>query len=294
MGHALFPFSHNNGYLCNKIWTAMLHYISFGSGSSGNCSCLYTERTRLLIDAGLGTRTLKKWFYNYNIHPSDIDGILVTHDHTDHAKSAGSLSHDFDIPVYTTAQVHAGMERNWCLRRKIASEQAHNIEKGVPFHIGDLTVTAFGVPHDSADNVGYCVEHEDVTFVLMTDIGHVTEDIKHYISKANYLVIEADYETEMLDHGHYPEHLKRRIRGPYGHMSNDECAKAIIDNATPCLRHVWLCHLSNENNHPDLAETTVRQTLRAHGIVAGDDPAADFKLDVLRRKTPSPIFNLQP
>ena len=109
MGHALFPFSHNNGYLCNKIWTAMLHYISFGSGSSGNCSCLYTERTRLLIDAGLGTRTLKKWFCNYNIHPSAIDGILVPHDHNDHAKSAGSLSHDFDIHVYTTAQEHAGM-----------------------------------------------------------------------------------------------------------------------------------------------------------------------------------------
>ena len=96
----------------------------------------------------------------------------------------------------------------------------------------------------------------------------------------------------MLETGPYPQHLKDRIAGPYGHQSNTECAKAIIDYATPSLKHVWLCHLSDENNHPDLAEKQVKQILREHGIVAGDEPGADFALDVLRRKTPSEIYNL--
>jgi len=126
----------------------------------------------------------------------------------------------------------------------------------------------------------------------MTDIGHLTEDIEEYIGRANYLVIEADYESEMLDRGPYPEHLKSRIRGPLGHMSNEECALAIANNATEKLRHVWLCHLSDENNHPDLAEKTVKQILRGHGIVAGNDHGADFKLDVLKRKTPTEVFEL--
>jgi len=132
-----------------------------------------------------------------------------------------------------------------------------------------------------------------VTFVLMTDIGHLTDEMKSYISKANYLVIEADYEKEMLLNGPYPQHLKRRILSPGGHMSNEECGLALAENATPNLRHVWLCHLSDENNHPDLAEKTVKQVLRAHGIVVGNEHGADFKLDVLKRKTPSGIFNLE-
>lgn len=96
----------------------------------------------------------------------------------------------------------------------------------------------------------------------------------------------------MLESGPYPQHLKDRIAGPYGHQSNRECAQALVDCATPKLRHVWLCHLSDENNHPDLAEKQVKQILREHGIVAGKEPGADFDLDVLKRKTPSEIFDL--
>jgi phosphoribosyl 1,2-cyclic phosphodiesterase len=126
----------------------------------------------------------------------------------------------------------------------------------------------------------------------MTDIGHLTPVITQYISKANYLVIEADYETEMLAQGPYPAHLKSRISGPLGHMSNQECGLALANYATPALQQVWLCHLSNENNHPDLAEKTVKQILQSHGIIAGQDDNADFRLDVLKRKTPSEIYKL--
>lgn len=271
----------------------MLHFISFGSGSSGNCSFLFTENDGLLIDAGVGVRALKKQFKDFGLHLSDVKNILVTHDHADHVKSVGSLSQDKDLPVWTTQGVHVGINNNWCVKRKIALERVKYVLKGITFQLGDFTVTPFGVPHDSADNVGYCIEHGGVTFVLMTDVGHLTDEMKGYIGKANYLVIEADYEKEMLLNGPYPQHLKRRILDPRGHMSNEECGTALAENATPNLRHVWLCHLSDTNNNPELAEKTVKQVLRAHGIVGGNEHGADFGLDVLERKKASGVFDLK-
>ncbi len=253
---------------------------------------LFTEQAALIFDVGLGMRTLKKHMKGYGIKLPEQTAVLVTHDHADHVKSVGSLSKDHNLPVYTTHKVHAGIERNWCVRNKIAPSMVHIVDKNQTFELNGFTVTPFGVPHDSTDNVGYCVQYEDITFVLMTDIGHLTDEIREYIGRANYLVIEADYEEEMLRTGPYPEHLKTRISGPYGHTSNTECGLALAQNATQELRHVWLCHLSDENNHPELAEKTVKQILRSHGIVAGNEPGADFQLDVLKRKTPSEVFDL--
>ena len=253
---------------------------------------LLTEKSGLLIDAGLGTRTLKKHLKSYNLPFSQIKHMLITHDHADHVKSVGYISRCYHLPVYATDLVHGGINRNWSVRQKVEAEQVRVIEKGKTIELDDFTVTPFAVPHDSADNVGYCIVHDGMTFVHITDIGHLTDDIRQYIAKANYLVIEADYETEMLDRGPYPEHLKSRIRGPFGHFSNADCAQAIAENATPALRHVWLCHLSDENNHPDLAEKSVKHILHTHGIVAGNEPGADFYLDVLKRKTPSRVFTL--
>lgn len=270
----------------------MLNFVSFGSGSSGNCSMLYTEDEGLVIDAGLGVRALKRSLKNYGLSLFGASAILITHDHADHVRSVGCLSNDYNLPVYTTKDVHEGISKNWSVRKKINPDLKHNVEKNEPFTIGSFTITPFGVPHDSTDNVGYMIQYKDVTFVLMTDIGHLTDEMKHYIAVANYLVIEADYEKAMLETGPYPEHLKRRIAGPYGHQSNVECGEALAENATPTLKHVWLCHLSDENNHPDLAEKTVKQILREHGIAAGHEKGTDFDLDVLKRKTPSEIFHL--
>lgn len=122
----------------------------------------------------------------------------------------------------------------------------------------------------------------------MTDVGHLTEEMLGYIGEANYLVLEANHDVEMLLRGTYPQYLKERIMGQFGHLSNADCAKALAENATGNLRHVWLCHLSEENNHPELARKTVEQTLRSYGIVAGKD----FQVDVLRRKMPTGVFEL--
>lgn len=266
----------------------MLKFISFGSGSSGNCYYLSTGTDGLLLDAGVAIRKLKKYLHDYDIKIESVKNILVTHDHADHIKSVGALSTEYNIPVHATREVHEGIGRNYSVHKKVPVSLAHVIEKNEQIKIGDFLVTPFSVPHDSSDNVGYRVEHDGVVFCLMTDVGHVTEEMKTYIGEANYLVLEANYDEEMLKVGNYPQFLKDRILSPNGHLSNRECGEALANNATSELRHVWLCHLSEENNHPVLAQKTVEQVLRSYGIVVGKD----FAFDVLKRKCASEVFEL--
>ncbi len=266
----------------------MLRFISFGSGSSGNCYFLYTETDGLLIDVGVGIRTLKKHFKDFGLKLPQIHRVLITHDHADHIKSVGSISYDMQLPVYATQKVHKGIDRNYCVARKVNTELRHIITPGTTEQYGAFAVTPFQVPHDSSDNVGYFVEAEGVTFCIMTDAGCVTEEMKQYIARTNYLVIEANHDKEMLEHGPYPRYLKDRILSDTGHLSNDDCAEAIANNATGQLRHVWLCHLSEENNHPELARKTIEAILRSYGIAVGKD----FELEVLKRTMPTGIFEL--
>ncbi len=266
----------------------MLNFISFGSGSSGNCYYLYTDTDSIMIDAGVGIRTLKKYFHSYGVSLQDVHNILVTHDHADHVKAVGAISTDYGLSVYTTRKVHDGIERNYCVRKKITPKRVQVIEKGTTFQLGEFRITPFGVPHDSSDNVGYKIEYQDIVFCLMTDVGHLTPEMLQYIGEANYLVLEANHDAEMLMRGNYPQYLKDRIQGLNGHLSNTDCAKALAEHATERLRHVWLCHLSEENNHPELARKTVEQVLRSYGIVVGKD----FMLDVLKRKMPTGAFAL--
>ena len=266
-----------------------MKFISLGSGSSGNCYYLQSAAgDGLFIDAGIGVRTLKKYFRDYGVSFSSAHHILITHDHADHIKSVGSLSHDFNLPVYSTEEVHTGIVNNYCVNKKIEPSLVRHLQKDTTVQIGDFIVTTFGVPHDSRDCVGYSIQADGVTFCIMTDVGEVTESMRNFIASANYLVIEANHDEEMLNGGPYPEYLKRRILSSIGHLSNKSCGEALVANATANLRRVWLCHLSEENNHPELARKTVDSILRASGIV----PGVDFQLDVLKRKMPSEVIEL--
>ena len=266
-----------------------MKFISFGSGSSGNCYYLFTESEGLIIDAGIGLRMLRKFCREYGVTLSTARHILVTHDHADHVKSVGSLSHDLKLPVYSTKDVHVGIVNNFCVNKKISPDLVRHIEKGTTIQLGAFTVTSFGVPHDSRDCVGYFIEADGSNFCLITDVGEITDEIKPYIGRARYLVIEANHDEEMVQNGPYPEFLKRRILSGIGHLSNKSCGEALANNATCALQHVWLCHLSEENNHPELARKTVEAILRSYGIA----PGTDFQLDVLKRKTPSDVIELK-
>ena len=245
----------------------MLNFISFGSGSSGNCYFFYNDTDNLMVDVGVGIRTLKKHFSNYGLSLSQIQNIIVTHDHADHIKSVGCISKDFHIPVYATATV---------------------IENGVMQKLGNFNITSFHVPHDSMDCVGYQIEHEGMTIVLATDVGEITDEIRKAISVADYLIIEANHDEAMLMSGPYSAYLKQRVSGPNGHLSNKNCAKVIAEEASEKLKHIWLCHLSEENNHPELARITIEQTLAEAGKPIG----GSLKLDVLKRKIPTGVFKL--
>ena len=264
----------------------MLEFISFGSGSSGNCYLLRTDNDALLVDVGVGIRLLKKRFAEYGFSFSQIHHVLVTHDHADHIKSVGSFANEYHVPVYATQEVHHGIFLNRCVRNKISSADKKIIEKDKTYQLGDFQVTPFHVPHDSTDCVGYRIECQDRVVCIITDSGVITEQMKKLIGEAHFLVIEADYDIEMLMKGSYPPELKDRILGETGHLSNRDSGEAIALYATPRLRQVCLCHLSDKNNHPDLARYTVEQILRQHGIIAG----VDFQLDCLKRNVPTGPF----
>ncbi len=267
----------------------MLKFISFGSGSSGNCYLLATETDALLIDLGVGLRGLKRDCRDYGISLSQIRHVLITHDHADHIKSVGSFSHDYHIPVYATCKVHVGINRNYCVVQKVSAELANILEPGVTYQIGDFQVTPFRVPHDSSDNVGYFIETSGTNFCIITDAGYVTDEMKEFIHRAHHLVIEANHDVEMVQNGPYPKFLKDRILSHTGHLSNRDCALALIENMTDDLKNVWLCHLSEENNHPELARKTVESLLRDYGIIAG----VDVNVEVLKRNTPTGPYELE-
>jgi len=266
----------------------MLKFISFGSGSCGNCYYIYTDDYGIIIDIGISMRKLKKYFIDYGLSIKNVRYILVTHDHADHAKSVGKFSSTYELPVYATETVHSGIKQNCCVRKKVGGEYVRYINKGETLHLDDFEITPFGVPHDSMDNVGYKIKYGNVTFCLMTDVGHLTDEMKQIIAEADYLVIEANHDEEMLKDGPYPEHLKKRVAGETGHLSNKSCAKALRTYSSAKLKHVWLCHLSQENNHPELARKTVELELMQSENINTDA----IQLDVLKRNMPSGIYEL--
>ncbi len=262
-----------------------LKFISLASGSSGNSYYIGTETYGILIDAGIGVRTIKKTLKDNNIPFENILGLFITHDHADHIKSAGFLGEKYGIPVYTTEDVHQGMNRNYGMTQKIYQSKRVVVKDQVT-EIRDLRITPFEVPHDGSDNVGYFVELGNVKFGFATDLGYISPTVRDYMSRANKLVIEANYDTEMLQHGSYPYHLKQRVQGPYGHLSNMECAEFLAKNYHEGITHIFLCHLSRDNNHPELAFKTIEYRLLQEDIRVGKD----VEVIALKRSHPSEIY----
>ncbi len=264
-----------------------IKFISLGSGSSGNSYYLGTDNYGILIDAGLPARTIKKSLKDVGISLEEkVRAVFVTHDHADHIKALSALANKLYLPIYTTQLVHQGINQNYCISEKIPAMMQYVVEKEKPFRFRDFTITPFPVPHDAIDNVGYCIEIDGRTFSFLTDIGEITDVAAHYIRKANYLIIEANYDEEMLAMGPYPPHLKERIKSPTGHLGNHDTARFLAENISEHLHHIWLCHLSKDNNHPELAYKTVELELRSHGICVGKE----VELTALKRTTPSSLY----
>ncbi|MDR2119128.1 MAG: MBL fold metallo-hydrolase [Tannerellaceae bacterium] len=262
-----------------------LYFLSLASGSSGNCYYLGTSEYGMLMDAGIGIRTIRKILKENLIDFSQIIAVLITHDHADHIKTAGCLGEKYHIPVYATEAVHKGIASSRYVEEALDTSR-RIIEKEKPFTIRDFQITAFEVPHDSADNVGYHITFGNHAFTLATDVGHITDTVSAYMSKANHLIIEANYDEEMLMSGSYPQFLKERVSSPTGHLSNRETAEFLATHYHTELKDIWLCHLSRDNNHPELAYKTVDIRLFNEGIRVGKD----VTLTTLKRSTPSDLY----
>jgi phosphoribosyl 1,2-cyclic phosphodiesterase len=262
-----------------------LRFISFASGSSGNCFFVGNATQGILIDAGIGIRTMKKRLKEIGLDFSDILGVFITHDHFDHIKSVKPLVEKQLIPIYGTKETLSSISYLQQLGSQFIAGQKI-ISKEEPVSIGDWKITAFEVSHDGTDNVGYSVEYKGHTFTLATDLGYVCENSARYISDADYLVLEANYDEEMLENGPYPYMLQERIRSNTGHLSNSDAGRFLADNYSDKLKYIYLCHLSHSNNLPELAYCTVSELLADKGIIAGKD----VELVTLERTSPSKLY----
>ena len=273
-----------------------LHYISFGSGSSGNSCYIGTTKGGILVDAGLKGEDVERILNANGVSMNMVKGLLLTHDHSDHVRySYNILRQNRHIRLFCTPRVLNGLLRRHSISKRI-KEYHVPIFKEIPFKILDFEITAFDVPHDGTDNMGFSIEFHDKHFVLATDLGAVQERARYYMQRANYLVIEANYDLDMLRYGKYPEYLKARIQTERGHMQNEATAAFLREIINPGLRYIFLCHLSQDNNTPSKALRAVRSALEEAGKSVGNaeesilDRKADVQLMALPRFEPSRWF----
>lgn len=264
-----------------------LQFLSLASGSSGNCYYLGTGDCGILIDAGIPVRSIKKGLKENGIAFEKIMAVFITHDHADHIRSVGTLGEKYAIPVYSTQAVHDGINRSYSVTEKLYSAR-RIVSKNCPFEVSGFSIIAFEVPHDGTDNVGYLIERNGVRVVFATDLGHISKPVHDHLILSNYLILESNYDEEMLRSGAYPFYLKERIRSSNGHLSNRATADWLAANIQPTMRHIFLCHLSKDNNHPELAYKTVEYALMNKGVKVGEE----VLLTSLRRNNCSDLMEL--
>ena len=262
-----------------------LRFQSFGSGSSGNCYFIGNASSGILIDAGIGVRSIRRCLRDMGLDFENIWGVFVTHDHADHIKAVGPLGEKHLIPIYSTRQVHEGIQRSYCVTEKLYSSRKY-IEKHETVVIGDFRITAFPVSHDSTDSVGYTIEYKEKRFTFATDLGYVSEEVASHLKLADFIVLEANYDEQMLQNGPYPLHLKNRIAAQTGHLSNEQAGLFLAENYNQKMKHVFLCHLSRENNMPEIAYTTIQNHLEVRNIIVG----IDLQLITLDRLSSSELY----
>ena len=267
----------------------LLHYISFGSGSSGNSCYIGTDRGGIIIDAGIRTEKIEEELERNGVRMSDVKALLLTHDHSDHVRYAYTLLRTHrHMSLCCTPRVLNGILRRHNISKRIKDYHTP-IFKEIPFKIGRMEITAFEVHHDGSDNMGFHIRFGKHQFVLATDLGEISDRVDHYMRQANYLVIESNYDSDMLRTGPYPEYLKARIRTGNGHMDNVDTAAYLKEICNSGLQYIFLCHLSKDNNTPAKALRTVRDALEERGLKVGhaeetiDDRKADVQLMTLPR-----------
>ncbi len=265
-----------------------MRFASIASGSSGNCIYVGSERTHLLIDAGISKKRIEEGLNQQDVALSDISGIFVTHEHSDHIQGLGVVLRKYPIPIYGTKETLDAILRYKNIG-KVDEDLFHPIEADKDFICGDLTVHPFHISHDAANPVAYRVGKEEKSVAVATDMGTYTDYTIENIRGVDALLLEANHDIHMLQAGTYPYQLKRRILGKEGHLSNESSGQLLCQILHNNLKHIFLGHLSKENNMEELAYETVRLE-----ITMGDNPykAEDFPIQVAKRDCPSPLIEI--
>lgn len=252
-----------------------LYFTSLNSGSNGNCYYVGTKTDAVLIDAGLSCRETEKRMHKLGLSMRTVKAIFVSHEHGDHIKGVSTLANKYNLPVYITAKTARYGPR-------LISHISKGFTANEPVLIGDLLVNPFLKSHDAADPHSFTISHQGVTVGVFTDIGNVCQELIRHFKLCHAVFLEANYDAAMLEQGKYPLHLKNRIRGGEGHLSNKEALDLFITHRSPFLSHLLLSHLSKENNSPELVETLFKQ--HANGIA----------ITVASRYHSSGIFSISP
>lgn len=276
-----------------------IKFISFGSGSSGNCAYIGDDNGGILIDAGVDNNTVVNELAKNGIKMDMVKAICITHDHGDHIRFAYSIVRRYrHIGIYCTPRTLNGIMRRHNISRRF-KDYHRPIHREMPFNIDNFKITAFEVSHDGTENMGFFIENGNHRMAIATDLGCITPRVDFYMRQAQYIIIESNYDKEMLMTGKYPEYLKARILADKGHLDNEVTARYVAEIYTPKLTHVFLCHLSNDNNTPNIALATVSKPLFERGIKIGDGTEsaisndADIQITTLPRLESSILYVLR-
>ena len=232
----------------------MFNFCSLYSGSSGNSLFVESENTKLLVDAGVSSKKIEEALANLEIDPTSIDGILITHEHSDHVQGLGTFAKKFNLPVFVNEKTLDAMPKQ---KEKISEKNIKLFNINEKFEIGDLKVKPFSIPHDAANPCGFNIFKDDKKISIATDIGHMTNGILKNLEDSIFIMLESNYDPDVLKYSKYPYQLKTRIAGPDGHLSNELAGKTISYLLNSGLKQAVLGHLSKQSNFPELAYKTV-------------------------------------
>ncbi len=246
-------------------------FCSLASGSSGNCQYIGTEKAHFLVDNGLTIKYVVNALSHLNIDPKTISGIFISHEHSDHIKGVGSFHRKYKVPIYCH-------EKTWsAVVKQVGNydqQLIHFLTPGERVQIQDMYIEPIAISHDAVAPLAFVFEHAvtGVSVAVATDLGVVDEQMLKSLYRVQLLLLESNHNVDMLLRGSYPYPLKRRVLSETGHLSNEDCARAIIHlYQQGALKSVFLGHLSKENNTPDLAYETMRSSLALEGIVVDQD-----------------------
>lgn len=256
-----------------------MRLCSIASGSSGNCIYTGSDNTHLLVDAGISAKRIEAGLKELQVEGKDIQGLLITHEHSDHIKGVGVLARRYGLPIYATEGTVEQMRHMDCLGA-VDKSLYHVIHADEAFRIGDVDIEPFRISHDAAEPVAYRFRCGDKSAAVATDMGFYNDYIVEHLKELDVLLLEANHDIQMLQVGPYPYPLKQRILGDRGHLSNESAGQLLCRVLHDHMKKIYLGHLSKENNYAELAYETVRLEIQLDPVSYGP---GDFDIQVASR-----------